>query len=52
MSSNNGAEVLSQGAGYGVVVGVGFFFAFLMMGITWLQNRYTRYASNLITCIP
>lgn len=30
----------------GVVVGIGFFFAFLMMGISWLQNRYTRYSTQ------
>jgi Na+/proline symporter len=30
----------------GVVVGVGFFFAFLMMGISWLQNRYTMYSTK------
>jgi hypothetical protein len=30
----------------GVVVGIGFFFAFLMMGISWLQNRYTTYSTK------
>jgi Na+/proline symporter len=30
----------------GVVVGVGFFFAFVMMGISWLQNRYTAYDTH------
>ncbi|KAF2789243.1 Na+/solute symporter [Melanomma pulvis-pyrius CBS 109.77] len=37
---------LPVGAGYGnssVVVGIGFFFAFLMIGISWLQNKYTVY---------
>ncbi|GAA5857573.1 hypothetical protein JCM8547_004278 [Rhodosporidiobolus lusitaniae] len=33
--------VLSQGVGYGVVLGIGFFFTFLMIGLTWMQNRYT-----------
>ncbi|KAI4636698.1 hypothetical protein J4E93_011043 [Alternaria ventricosa] len=37
---------LPVGAGYGVVVGIGFFFAFLMMGISYLQNRYTRYSTQ------
>ncbi|QDS77830.1 hypothetical protein FKW77_006194 [Venturia effusa] len=37
------APVLPQGAGYGVVVGIGFFFAILMAGISMLQNKYTRY---------
>ncbi|KAK5122543.1 hypothetical protein LTR85_003806 [Meristemomyces frigidus] len=44
--SSSSATVLPQGAGYGVVVGVGFFFAFLMMGITYLQNRYTRFSTK------
>lgn len=30
----------------GVVVGIGFFFAFVMMGISWLQNRYTSYSTH------
>ncbi|CAE7007538.1 Solute symporter family transporter [Pyrenophora teres f. teres] len=39
---------LPVGAGYdvGVVVGIGFFFAFIMMGISYLQNRYTRYSTH------
>lgn len=37
---------LPVGAGYGVVVGIGFFFAFLMMGISYLQNRYTQYSTH------
>ncbi|KAK4554155.1 hypothetical protein LTR86_008682 [Recurvomyces mirabilis] len=44
--SSGTATVLPQGAGYGVVVGVGFFFAFVMMGITYLQNRYTRFSTK------
>lgn len=44
--SSSGATVLSQGVGYGVVVGVGFFFAFVMMGITYLQNKYTRFSTK------
>ena len=31
------ATVLPVGVGYGVVVGVGFFFAFLMCGISFIQ---------------
>jgi Na+/proline symporter len=27
-------------------VGIGFFFAFLMMSITWLQNRYTSFSTK------
>ncbi|KAF1921655.1 Sodium:solute symporter family-domain-containing protein [Ampelomyces quisqualis] len=37
---------LPVGAGYGVVIGVGFFFAFLMMFISYLQNRYTQYSTH------
>ncbi|KAL1303090.1 hypothetical protein AAFC00_006533 [Neodothiora populina] len=44
MSSS--AQTLPVGAGYGVVVGVGFFFAFVMMGISYLQNRYTRFSTK------
>jgi len=34
--------VLSQGVGYGVVLGVGFFFALGMMFITWVLRRYNN----------
>ncbi|KAI6860343.1 solute symporter family transporter [Hortaea werneckii] len=44
--STGAATVLPQGAGYGVVVGVGFFFAFVMMGISWLQNRFTQFSTK------
>ncbi|EJD44285.1 solute symporter family transporter [Auricularia subglabra TFB-10046 SS5] len=40
------ATTLPQGAGYGVVVGIGFFFALLMVGISSLQNRYTRFSTR------
>ncbi|KPV76209.1 uncharacterized protein RHOBADRAFT_34830 [Rhodotorula graminis WP1] len=33
--------ILSEGVGYGVVLGIGFFFAALMCGLTWIQNKYT-----------
>lgn len=46
MSSTSAATTLPQGAGYGVVIGVGFFFAFVMMGISYLQNRYTRFSTK------
>ncbi|KAH8658775.1 Sodium:solute symporter family-domain-containing protein [Tricladium varicosporioides] len=46
MASDTIAPVLPQGAGYGVVVGIGFFFAFLMAGISYIQNRYTRYSTK------
>ncbi|KAF2118404.1 solute symporter family transporter [Lophiotrema nucula] len=44
--STSAATTLSQGVGYGVVIGVGFFFAFLMIGISWIQNRYTSYSTK------
>ncbi|PCH38690.1 Na+/solute symporter [Wolfiporia cocos MD-104 SS10] len=43
MSSTAGAQVLSQGTGYGVVLGIGLVFAVLMMGLSTLQNRYTNF---------
>jgi len=36
--------ILPQGAGYGVVVGIGLFFSALMIGITALQARYTAFS--------
>ncbi|KAK8207884.1 hypothetical protein M8818_004137 [Zalaria obscura] len=44
MSSST--ALLPQGAGYGVVVGIGFFFALLMAGISYLQNRYTKFSTK------
>lgn len=44
--SSSSAQILPVGAGYGVVIGVGFFFAFVMMGISYLQNRYTRFSTK------
>lgn len=44
--SSTGAQILPVGAGYGVVVGIGFFFAFVMMGIAYLQNRYTKFSTK------
>lgn len=38
--------ILSQGVGYGVVLGLGLFFSALMVGITKLQNRYTIYQAS------
>jgi hypothetical protein len=37
--STNASIVLPVGAGYGVVVGIGFFFALVMYGISFLQVR-------------
>ncbi|KAF8846221.1 Na+/solute symporter [Paxillus ammoniavirescens] len=43
MSSTTSSQVLTQGTGYGVVLGIGFIFAVIMMGLSILQNRYTTY---------
>ncbi|KAF8811896.1 putative urea transporter [Phlegmacium glaucopus] len=34
--------LLDQSVGYGVVIGVGFFFAFIMLCLTFLQTRFTN----------
>ncbi|EPQ58324.1 solute symporter family transporter [Gloeophyllum trabeum ATCC 11539] len=38
--------ILPQGVGYGVVLGVGFFFAGFMAILTQIQNRYTQYSTK------
>ncbi|KAI0311068.1 urea transporter [Amylostereum chailletii] len=39
------ATILPQGAGYGVEsAGIGFFFSAFMIGLTWLQSRYTAFS--------
>lgn len=47
MSADHTA-ILSQGVGYAVVLGMGLFFTVLMIGLTWIQTRYTKFKmSNL-----
>ncbi|KAI9696008.1 MAG: hypothetical protein M1836_005839 [Candelina mexicana] len=46
MSSASQATVLPMGVGYGVVVGIGFFFTLLMLGVSYVQNRYTIYSTK------
>ncbi|GAA6020371.1 hypothetical protein JCM11491_000328 [Sporobolomyces phaffii] len=41
-----GTAILSQGAGYAIVVGISLGFMVLMIGITKLQNRYTKYKQS------
>lgn len=41
MSSST--AILSQGVGYGIVIGMGLFFTVLMIGLTWVQQRYTNF---------
>ncbi|KAH6904254.1 urea transporter [Coprinopsis sp. MPI-PUGE-AT-0042] len=36
--------LLPQGAGYGVVVGIGLFFSAFMLGLTAIQARYTSFS--------
>ncbi|KAI0753718.1 Na+/solute symporter [Fomes fomentarius] len=38
--------LLSQSVGYGVVVGVGFFFAGLMLVLTYLQKKFSRFSPS------
>ncbi|KAL4252377.1 sodium:solute symporter (SSF) family protein [Abortiporus biennis] len=44
MSTNANAPVLPQGAGYGVVVGIGLFFSAFMIVLTAIQARYTGFS--------
>ncbi|TFK53122.1 urea transporter [Heliocybe sulcata] len=37
---------LPQGVGYGVVLGLGLFFALVMNVITWVQARFSRYSPS------
>ncbi|KAK3050734.1 urea permease [Extremus antarcticus] len=46
MAAETGFKVLPSGAGYGIVIGIGGVFALLMLGITWMQNRYTRFSTK------
>ena len=46
MSTTSGIQVLPAGVGYGIVIGIGGFFAILMLAITYLQNRYTTYSTS------
>lgn len=38
-------HVLPAGAGYGIVIGIGGVFALFMLGLTWMQNRYTVFST-------
>ncbi|WVO25148.1 uncharacterized protein IAS62_006537 [Cryptococcus decagattii] len=40
------STALPQGAGYGVVIGMGLFFSLLMVGIAKLQTRYTSHKTS------
>lgn len=47
MASSTGLKILPSGAGYGIIIGIGGVFAIVMLGITWLQNRYVRHARTV-----
>lgn len=38
------AQVLGAGAGWAVVIALGIGFAFLMLGISYIQERYTTFS--------
>ncbi|KAG8957870.1 hypothetical protein FRC03_009740 [Tulasnella sp. 419] len=44
--STTAATILPQGAGYGVVVGIGLFFSGLMLLLTAIQKRYTPFSPS------
>ncbi|EME45527.1 hypothetical protein DOTSEDRAFT_129115 [Dothistroma septosporum NZE10] len=46
MANNDAMKVLPAGAGYAIVIGIGGVFAAIMLAITWLQNRYTRFSTK------
>ncbi|KAJ6090772.1 hypothetical protein N7499_003486 [Penicillium canescens] len=46
MASSVTTPILPEAAGYGVVVGIGFFFAVLMAFISFIQNKYTQYSTK------
>ena len=39
-------NILPEGVGYGIVLGIGLFFTAFMLCLTWLQMRYTGYSPN------
>ncbi|GIK06309.1 hypothetical protein Aspvir_001956 [Aspergillus viridinutans] len=46
MAQSNELQVLPPSAGYGIVIGIGGIFALFMLGLTWLQNRYTAFSTQ------
>lgn len=45
-TSASGIAVLSSGVGYAIVIGIGGVFALFMLGMTWIQNRYTGFSTH------
>jgi hypothetical protein len=48
MSETGTLQILSQGVSYGIIVGIGIFFALVMLLLTHLQNRFTSYSSHAV----
>lgn len=46
---HHGLRVLPPAAGYGIVIGIGSFFAIVMLCITWMQNRYVRFILSYLS---
>ncbi|KAK7512643.1 solute symporter family transporter [Phyllosticta citriasiana] len=46
MAAESTIQVLPEGAGYAIVIGIGGVFAIVMLGLTWLQNRYTTFSTH------
>ena len=46
MSSSSSTPPLPAGVGYGVVLGLGFLFALIMNGITWIQAKFSKFSPN------
>ncbi|GAA5982083.1 hypothetical protein JCM5350_000638 [Sporobolomyces pararoseus] len=44
-----GTAILSPGVGYGIVIAIAVGFSILMIGITKLQNRYTKYKQSSLS---
>ncbi|CAN8099947.1 unnamed protein product [Discula destructiva] len=44
--NENKLQILTPGVGYGIIIGIGGVFAALMIFITFLQNRYTRFSTH------
>lgn len=40
--------IFNQGVGYGIILGLGAFFALMMLGVTYLQNKFSRHKTNKI----
>jgi urea-proton symporter len=46
MPSYSSTPPLPAGIGYGVVLGLGFLFALIMNGITWIQTKFSQFSPS------